>query len=179
MGKKLANTHVLIDATVSESPAGPYYSPALKRVMKIKNNENKPIFAGIYLSNKQLIALGKKLGELKQRNSAEGSGNGPEGMCFMVGLNSLETAHEAHAHEHNTVEMVPYRLKKNKENGAGIKFYEHEGVIGDLPKNEILISPTSQVNVKMYVDGNGFSFGFVDAMAHHVPQHTPPPTTDF
>ncbi len=78
-------------------------SQALQRVLAHKrpvspgSKKSEPTMEGIYLSKLQLKTLGEKL---------LNASNGPDGVCFMVGVEKIG------AKSIKTVEVVPYRDEK-------------------------------------------------------------------
>lgn len=82
-------------------------SEALKRVLDHKrrkdssSNIKESTMEGIYLSKLQLKTLGEKLLSMS---------NGPDGLCFMIGVGSSE------GKPTKTVEVVPYKKVDGGEN---------------------------------------------------------------
>jgi hypothetical protein len=171
MAKKLT-THKPID--IAAALPEPTYSPALHRVMQHKRATPpgsivKPTYEGFFLTNKQIINLGKQLAELKLENSRNLGGFGPDGVCFMVGEVS-----DADGNVFRSVEVIPYRNKKETEEGFIRKFYKHDGVQGGLPKLEL--SPATEAWSAYTLDGSGFHIDLLsEGQPHHLAQHTPPP----
>ncbi len=133
-------------------------SKSLKRVYDHTKNGN-PTFEGLFLSNNQLKTLGEKLAEIE---------NGPDGVCFMIGLDKSKTPIE------KTVEVIPYI-----DSGNNRKFYRKGTKIGKI---EIEVGKATEDTLFSFVindEGN-----FSKWLGPGIPggtgtsQKTPPPFSD-
>lgn len=110
-------------------------SNSLKRVIANKKNQIST-FEGIFLSNDQLITLGTELNKMKAAK------NSPDGVCFMIGVDTLLNK--------RTVEIVPYNYVGN----PSIKFHKQDNVEGKLDPID-LGSPFPVGGIPMTLDGDG------------------------
>lgn len=110
-------------------------SASLQRV--IANKKNKvSTFEGIFLSNDQLIELGKALNMMKKTS------NSPDGVCFMVGVDKIFNK--------RTVEIVPY----NYNGSPNIKFHKQNNIEGELEPIDLGAAFPSG-GIPMTLDGDG------------------------
>jgi hypothetical protein len=143
-------------------------SQALQRVLAHKrpisptSKKQEPTMEGIYLSKLQLKTLGEKLLSMS---------NGPDGLCFMIGIGINPT---------KTVEVIPYKDIDGKDDkGSRIIFNDNIFTI-----NAGGLEETSTMD--LIFDPNGHRFQpngnpppvmkmAADGQITHGSQKTPPP----
>ncbi len=142
-------------------------SQALQRVLDHKrpispsSKKTKSTMEGIYLSKLQLKTLGEKLLSMS---------NGPDGLCFMIGLGTTPT---------KTVEVIPYKDVDGKDDpGSRIIFNNNIFTI-----NAGGLDETSTMDLIFDPNGHRFqpnghhpvSMKLVDDQITTGSQKTPPP----